>query len=133
MSLAQEASVAPSSGPPATEPPIFRLTGRDVDGGFRELEVEGELDLAVADDLKEQIAAAHGRPVLLDLSACTFIDSTGIAAVLLTRRSGGLVAVHSPSAQVLRVLEVSGLTRNGVVFGGRREAIADLEAQARAS
>jgi anti-sigma B factor antagonist len=110
--------------------PVFRLTARDLDRGFRELKVEGELDLAVADRLKERIAASGGRPVLVDLGECTFIDSTGIAVVLLARRGGGRVAIHSPSEQVMRVLEVSGLTGDGVVFACRGEAIAGLEAQA---
>jgi anti-anti-sigma factor len=118
------------SSPSKAEVPVFRITAEDLDGGHHELKVEGELDLAVADRLKERIGASHGRPVLVDLSECTFIDSTGIAVILLARRDGGRVAIHSPSDQVLRVFEVSGLTGDGVVFAGRAEAIAGLEAQA---
>ncbi|MBS1843574.1 MAG: STAS domain-containing protein [Actinobacteria bacterium] len=124
-------------GPPSSPAPdrsgaevsVFRLTERDLDGEFQELKVEGELDLSVVDRLTERITAARGRPVLVDLSECTFIDSTGIAAVLLARRDGGRVAIHSPSDQVLRVLAITGLTGDGVVFDDRREAMSGLAAQ----
>jgi hypothetical protein len=33
------------------------------------------------------------------------------------------VVVHSTSGQVLRVLEVTGLTGNGLVFGDREQAL----------
>jgi anti-sigma B factor antagonist len=115
---------------PGPELPIFSLTARDLDDDLRELKVQGELDLSVADRLRERLEAAAGRPVLVDLSDCTFIDSTGIAVVLLARREGERVAMHSPSEQVLRVLAVTGLTGDGVVFDDRREAISGLATQA---
>jgi anti-sigma B factor antagonist len=120
---------SPTPDRSGAEVSVFRLTELDLDGEFKELKVEGELDLSVADRLKERIAAADGRPVLVDLSECTFIDSAGIAAVLLARRDGERVAIHSPSDQVLRVLAVTGLTGDGVVFDDRRKAISGLAAQ----
>jgi anti-anti-sigma factor len=88
--------------------------------------VEGELDLAVADQLSEAIAGAAGGAVLVDMSECTFLDSTGLAVVLLARRAGERVAMHSPSAQVLRILSQVGLTGDGVVFEDRDEAISGI-------
>jgi anti-anti-sigma factor len=88
--------------------------------------VEGELDLAVADQLREAIAGAAGGAVLVDMSECTFLDSTGLAVVLLARREGELVVMHSPSAQVLRILSQVGLTGDGVVFADRDEAISGV-------
>jgi anti-anti-sigma factor len=115
-----------SFGPAEVALPHFSLTVRVLDRGFREVRVEGELDLAVADQLKRAIDGAVGGPVLVDLSECSFIDSTGIAVVLLARRDGERVAIHSPSAQVLRTLSQVGLTGDGVVFGDREEAISGL-------
>jgi anti-anti-sigma factor len=115
-----------SFGPAEVALPRFSLTVRILDLGFREVRVEGELDLAVADQLKRAIDGAVGGPVLVDLSGCSFIDSTGIAVVLLARRDGERVAIHSPSEQVLRILSQVGLTGDGVVFGGREEAIFGL-------
>jgi anti-anti-sigma factor len=124
-------AVQPTPRPPAPPEPLprFRLTLRDLGGGFSELKAEGEIDLSVADRLKEQIAAAAGTAVLVDLSECTFIDSTGIAVVLLARRDGERVAIHSPSEQVRRVLDLTGLTGDGLVFDDRDGAMSGLSEQ----
>ena len=109
---------------------VFRLSEVELGDGERELLVEGELDLAVADRLREALEEIDAERVLIDLSGCEFIDSTGIAVVVQAhqraRERGGRVAVHSPRAQVLRVLTVSGLTANGLVFENRRDATAQL-------
>ena len=114
-----------------TEPsiPRFRLHVRSVDRGLGELKVEGELDLAVAGQLRQAIAGASGGPVLVDMSECTFLDSTGLAVVLLARREGVQVVLHSPSDPVQRILSAIGLTGDGVVFGDRDEAISGLVGQ----
>jgi anti-sigma B factor antagonist len=107
----------------------FKLTEVPSVDGERELRVEGELDLAVADRQQDALDEIDATRVLIDLGACDFIDSTGIAVIVRAdqraRRNGGRVAIHSPSAQVLRVLTLSGLTDNGLVFGDRDQALSD--------
>lgn len=107
----------------------FRITEVQSEDGERELRVAGELDLAVADRLQEALDGVEAKRVLVDLAACEFIDSTGIAVIVRAdqraRKKGGRVAIHSPSAQVLRVLAVSGLTDNGLVFENRDQALAE--------
>ena len=107
----------------------FKLFERDLRPGCREIRVEGELDLAVADQLADGLARAKAecRHVLLGLNSCEFIDSTGIAAIVhahneLAKR-GGRLAVYAPEDQVLRVLSVTGLTSNGMVFESAEEAL----------
>lgn len=106
-------------------PPSFRLTATDSED-LRELKVEGELDLAVADRLKDALSRAEARAVLVDLSDCDFLDSTGIAVVLLARRAGARIVLHSPSDQVHRILDTLGLNDDDLVFAGRDEAISAL-------
>ena len=50
--------------------------------------VAGELDIGQADGLADAIAQAAQRSgsIVLDLSAVTFCDSSGLAALLLARR-----------------------------------------------
>jgi anti-anti-sigma factor len=111
----------------------FRLTEIDLDSGCREIQVEGELDLAVADRLQaclDRIDSEDGA-VLIDLEQCQFIDSTGIAVILhaynrLAER-GQQVMVCAPSDQVLRILSVTGLTGNGLVFESAAAALARLQ------
>ena len=102
----------------------FKLTEAVIEDGCREIEIEGELDLAVADQLQRAIAGCRGDQILISLKSCQFIDSTGIAVIL--NANGGdssRIVLHSPCGQVLRLLEVTGLTSNGLVFGDREQAL----------
>lgn len=80
-----------------------------VDDGAR-LIVSGDID---ADSIGEFEAAlnASADDVQVDLGACTFMDSTGIAALVVAKsgRSPGLRVVDA-SEQVALVLSVTGLT-----------------------
>lgn len=75
----------------------------------------GELDMATAPRLEEATEAAvrAGGPLLLDLSAISFLDSTGIRTFLtLARRLGdkGCVLLHAPQEHVERVLNLVRIT-----------------------
>ena len=105
----------------------FRLTENELRPGCRQIEIEGDLDLAVADRLREAIDASSGySQVLIDLERCEFLDSTGIAVIVQAYRemadSGRKLAICAPTGQVLRVLAVTGLTGNGLVFQTADEA-----------
>lgn len=111
----------------------FNLSKRDLQPGCREIQVTGELDLAVAGELDEYLDGVldGAEMVLIDLKRCDFIDSSGIAVILrahnrMTER-GRRLAVHGPSDQVLRILSMTGLTANGLVFDGVDEALAALD------
>jgi anti-sigma B factor antagonist len=107
----------------------FKLIEQDPRPGCREIQVEGELDLAVADQLVDGLtrAAAECRHVLVGLEGCEFLDSTGIAAIVHAHNElaerGGRLALYAPADQVLRVLSVTGLTSNGMVFESAEEAL----------
>lgn len=99
----------------------------------RAIELDGELDLSVADRLEEAFARTAGfHLVLVDLRSCEFIDSTGLAAfVRMHRRLAAedrVFAVFGAGDQVLRVLSVTGLTENGLVFESAAEALEAIPA-----
>jgi anti-anti-sigma factor len=103
----------------------FTLTEAEIDDGCREIRVEGELDLAVSDQLQQAIVDCQSDQILINLESCQFIDSTGIAMIVSAHcGDDSRVVAHSPCDQVLRVLEVTGLTANGVVFADREQALA---------
>lgn len=110
----------------------FNVTTTDRQPGCREIQVEGELDLAVAGQLAEVLTAAMDEcdRLLIGLESCAFIDSSGIAVILRAHsrmeEEGRRLAVYGPSDQVLRVLEMTGLTGNGLVFDSAEEALAAL-------
>jgi anti-anti-sigma factor len=102
----------------------FNLVEASLGDGRTEIEVQGELDLAVADQLRDALERADGEEILVSLASCEFIDSTGIAILVhASKANGRKLVVHSPSVQVLRILQVTGLTGNGLVFESREEAL----------
>jgi anti-anti-sigma factor len=80
----------------------------ETDEGFR---LKGELDMATAEDLSELLktAAAKDDPIVLDLSEVSFMDSSGLRALLEAAGlpTGGPVVIQDPSPQVRRVLDIS--------------------------
>ncbi|MDQ3724978.1 MAG: STAS domain-containing protein [Actinomycetota bacterium] len=108
----------------------FKVVERDLQPGCRDVQVEGELDLAVAGQLDQVLtaAAAECKCVLVGLERCAFIDSSGIAVILRAHNrmeaEGNRLAVYAPTAQVLRVLSMTGLTSNGLIFDSVEEAAA---------
>jgi anti-sigma B factor antagonist len=107
----------------------FKVNERDLQPGTREIQIEGELDLAVANQLDEILTAACEQcaQVVVGLERCAFIDSSGIAVILRAhnrmQEDGRRLAVYAPSAQVLRVLSMTGLTENGLVFDSAEQAL----------
>jgi anti-anti-sigma factor len=77
--------------------------------GFR---VEGELDMASGPELTRTVVEAQrqGAPISLDFSGVSFMDSSGLRALLdaVASKNGSrpLVIVH-PTPPVRRVLEIS--------------------------
>lgn len=90
------------------------VSGND---GSHEVRLRGELDLATAGQLRDELArlASDGAQVVtVDMSELAFIDSTGLS-VLITglkhlRQRGGDMTLRSPTPSTRRVLEITGLT-----------------------
>ena len=73
--------------------------------------LEGEIDMAVADDVLTQILeAADQGTTTVDLSGVTFIDSSGIHAIFAAagRLNGnGPLHLRAPSPAVRRLLSIT--------------------------
>lgn len=72
--------------------------------GKRVVVAGGEVDLAVADRLAA--ACAGEEEPIVDLSAVSFIDSSGLGALLKAGRDSAVTLV-APSTPVLRLLEIT--------------------------
>jgi anti-sigma B factor antagonist len=107
----------------------FKLVECERDDGCWEIQVVGELDLAVSDQLDEKLEGAvdESERILIGLERCAFIDSSGIAVILRAHQRMAerrrRLAVYGPTDQVLRVLSITGLTANGLVFDSAEEAL----------
>lgn len=81
---------------------------------FTRIGVCGEIDLSTADELRRELLAQRlpGQQILLDLSGVSFIDSSGIRAVLEADAAAGAgdhrLFLTRLSASVRRVLELCG-------------------------
>ena len=83
-------------------------------GNRKGLRLAGELDLAAAPRLTEALLdfASSEDEVYLDLSEVSFLDSSGLRAILALARSRGdarSVVLLAPSAAIVRILEISGI------------------------
>ena len=105
-----EASLAPLAAPRAT-----RFTIDEALVGCRAvLAVAGEIDMTTNGALHEAIESAASRAfeIWLDLSATTFMDSSGIHAIATARTrltaANRRLVVICPDGPVLRVLTLTG-------------------------
>jgi anti-anti-sigma factor len=93
--------------------------------------VEGELDMNTAPLLERELeTAVPDAAVLLDLSDCEFIDSTGIALVVRTWQRLGTedrFALCGVGDQVKRVLDITGLGSTIPTHANREEALSRLQ------
>ena len=87
---------------------VFSATG-SVSDGRATVRVFGEVDMSTADSMFDAATRDGADYVTLDLTAVMFFDSAAIhALVRLAERYRGRLEVV-PSAQVRRVLDISGL------------------------
>jgi anti-anti-sigma factor len=116
-------------------PAPFEVKVGNLDHGVRTISVRGELDLSTAPELEgplEQTLDGGEGSVLIDLSSCEFIDSTGIALIvrawqrLDSGEDGHSLVICSQNDQVRRVLEITGLELSIPVHTTRDEALAAM-------
>ena len=82
------------------------------DGGSTLVRISGELDLATVPVVERELdAIAHEPParVVFDLSAVSFMDSSGIAMLLRVAERAESVTVRNASVPVQTVIRATGL------------------------
>lgn len=116
----------------------FEIGNGSLGDGLRLLAIRGELDLDTAPTLEKEIESLDPEQVsglVIDLADCGFIDSTGVALLVrawkrldLVAAAGGhgRVVLCSPSTQVRRVLEITGLESSISVHASRDAALSEL-------
>jgi anti-anti-sigma factor len=73
----------------------------------------GDLDAASAPVLEHEMGQLDGQLVLVDCAGVTFIDSSGLSAILRQQlrleMKGGRLRLRAPSAAVRHVLSLTGM------------------------
>lgn len=93
----------------------YYLVDRQERAGAQVLRMSGELDINARADITDAIRAAvgAGRPIEVDLSDATFLDSEGLAGLIegyvAAQADGVPFAVVGAKDTVLHVLTVSGV------------------------
>jgi anti-sigma B factor antagonist len=115
---------------------VIQVTEESTERGPHTIRIEGELDLATVSSLEAAVVRAVERkkfPILIDLGACTFIDSSVIAALLRAVArveqadgSGPSLAVAA-QAQPLQVLRLTAIDQRIPIFPTTAEAQALLD------
>jgi anti-anti-sigma factor len=79
--------------------------------------LSGEIDQSNAAAIGRTLRdLAHGRALVLDLSAARYLDSAGIAMLDMLRRTTNLRLVLSPESIVTRALTVTGFDQLIPIF-----------------
>ena len=79
----------------------------------------GEVDASTARQLaaalESEITSAPGSTVTVDLSDVSFLDSTGLGALVSAKKAasatGGDVALRGVPTRIMRILEITSLTQ----------------------
>lgn len=112
-----------------------RVPDATVNGMPYVVEVAGDIDIATVADLEHPVIGAirdGRRPVVLDLSDCAFIDSSGIRLLLraqhaLSENGMGTQLAVVARDDVLRLLRLVSLDKVLPVVGSRAEAEGRLD------
>ena len=96
--------------------PNFRIDTLEGQSGLT-IKLAGELDSATSRELLERfeqaLAALDGRELVIDLDGVSFIDSSGMRALIVIERRAGeeriALAIAPPPAAVTELLQVTGL------------------------
>lgn len=117
-------------------PGQFEVHSEELEDGICTFTVHGELDMNTVPELKRELDPAIAEPgaaIMLDLSDCEFIDSTGIALIVRTWQQlnqagegSGRLAICSHNHQVRRLLEITGVESSIPMHERREAALAEL-------
>jgi anti-sigma B factor antagonist len=109
----------------------FSCHGQWIGDSSAVVTLEGELDLSTAVQLRECLRGLHERGItdhlVVDLSGCTFIDSTGLGLLVEAQmRAESPLNVVATERQILQALSVTALDSLFVIHETREAALAAL-------
>ena len=115
----------------------FSVLVEPLENGIRSVRIVGELDAATVPELSETLKGlvdADPDKIMVDLTDCEFIDSTGLAALVHSRSAvvddaDGRFVICCAEEQVDRLLEITGLREAFGVLGTREDAIASFNVE----
>ncbi len=108
------------SATPSADIPQFEITSGPGPEEVYVVHIAGEVDMSHEEELRGELrsaVAADSNGIVVDLTECEFIDSSGVRALLLSREAQNSddgtekLAVAASSEQILRILSVMGIDK----------------------
>ena len=92
------------------------IRSQELANGWESIAVEGEIDLASVEELQAAIDSAfeeNTESLVVDLNGATFMDSTGLRALVMANRrfseAGRSFAIAVSGGPVSRLIDLSGV------------------------
>jgi anti-anti-sigma factor len=120
---------------PSADIPQFEISSERSPDDVCVVRVAGEMDIAHEKELRselERAVSADSAGVVVDLTDCDFIDSSGVRALLVSRETQreeadrAAFAIAASSDQILRILSVMGVDKAIPVRPTVEDASAEL-------
>ena len=112
----------------------FALTSAYLGGNAYVVSVTGDLDLATAPQLRDELARAvaeGGTEIVVDLVRVPIVDSVALGVLVeaskRTKARGGVLRVVCDDRRIARIIEITGLDRVLRLHPTLREALEALE------
>ena len=94
------------------------INNRDLANGWVSIAVEGEVDLATVEDLQaaiDEVLADSEAHLVVDLTSSSFMDSTGLKALVMSHRkfddAGRSFAIAVDGGPISRLIDLSGVNK----------------------
>jgi len=117
----------------------FSLTSRPAEDGIVVLDLGGEVDAFTAPNLKQEMINQIERGIArlaIDLADVTYLDSTGLGVLIgglkRTRDKNGDLVLICPNIRIMRIFDITGLSRIFDMFKTESEALDRLREQLKA-
>jgi anti-sigma B factor antagonist len=120
---------------PSADIPQFEINSGPGPADVYVVRIAGEVDMSHEEELRGELrtaVAADAKGIVVDLTECEFIDSSGVRALLLSREAQNSedgsehLAVAAYSEQILRILSVMGIDRVIPIRPSVEEAAAEI-------
>lgn len=89
----------------------------EIQSGARVVSISGEFDIAHAESARrvlDEAAADRDHALVLDLTGCEFIDSSGLSTILAATRGraaeASVAVVAVPQSELRRMLDLTGIS-----------------------
>ena len=94
----------------------LKIDSKELPTGWHCISVTGEIDLATVPDLEkaiDSVFSANSHPLVIDLRDSSFMDSTGLKALVMANRrfdeNGRGFAIAVSAGPVSRLIDLSGV------------------------